>query len=572
MRRIGSWNLFLLLLAGLAVAPGASPPFVEGSAEAGLSSFRLVSGTDEKKYIVEFGSAGICLLDYDSDGKLDIYLVNGGTLDGFVANRPSGLRNALFRNLGQRRFEDATESAGVAGNGNWGMGCSVTDYNNDGRPDLYVTNYGSNILYQNLGGGVFRDVTQEAGADDTRWSTGSAWADYDLDGDLDLFVANYIDLDRENLPEPGSPGYGAMGGVGLGCQYLGLKVMCGPMGLKGAGDSFFVNRGDGAFEESSRRLGLDDAAGLYGLGAVWSDLDGDGYPDLYVANDSTPNYLYRNLSGKGFEEQALPAGAAVSEQGTEQAGMGVAVGDYLNEGKFSLYVTNFSGDYNTLYHNDGDLNFSDVTARVGLSDPTRPYVGWGTVFLDYDLDGWLDLFVANGHVFPQVDQLRNRSVDGYREKRLLFRNMAGKGFALVPDPLAQPESEVSRGLAAGDLDNDGRLDVVIANIGSSPSLLWNQGGDGNHFLLIQLRGGPGNRLGVGATVRVRSGHLWQSREVRSGGGYLSQDDLRLHFGLGKTTRVDEIKVRWPDGTTSSFTDVAADQIFVIDQGSPKSYD
>ena len=531
--------------------------FQESAEAAGLGGFRLISGDREKRYIVEANSAGVCVIDYDSDNRPDLYFVNGGLLESFRESRPSRVRHALFRNVGERRFEEVTGAAGAGGNGYWGMGCSVTDYDSDGLPDLYVTSYGPNQLLHNQGDGTFADATEHAGVSDSRWSTGSAWSDVDLDGDLDLFVANYIELDPANLPEPGSPAYGSMGGSGLGCKYMGLPVMCGPRGLKGAGDSFFVNQGDGTFEQSSRASGLDDAEGYFGLGALFVNLDEDGLPDLFVANDSTPNLFYRNLGNATFEELGLLSGLAFNAHGVEQAGMGVAAADYLNQGRFGLYVTHFSEEYNTLYRNEGELNFSDVTTRSGLDRPTLPYVGWGTLFGDFDNDGWLDIFVANGHVFPNVDQLEESSIAPYRQESLLFRNLGDGRFEEQTGLLHLNREQSSRGAASADFDGDGRLDVVLSNIDAAPALFWNESDSGNQHLRIRLIGSDSNRLALGAQVRVQSGALRQLREVRSGGSYLSQNELVLHFGLGSRTKADSVEVRWPTGETSVLRDVEA---------------
>ncbi|HSR66755.1 MAG TPA: CRTAC1 family protein [Acidobacteriota bacterium] len=561
-------TLFFLAALGtaapfFAAAGSAKAVFQEGAAEAGLE-FRLISGTPEKKYIVEANSAGVCLFDFDDDGLLDIFLVNGGRLEAFRKAEPSGLSHALYRNLGARRFRDVTAQAGVAGNGAWGMGCSVGDADNDGRLDLYVTAYGSNMLFRNLGDGTFRDVTQDSGSDDRRWSTGSAWADFDGDGDLDLFVANYIELDRDNLPQPGDPRYGSMGGGQLGCQYLGLKVMCGPRGLRGAGDSFFVNQGDGTFRERSRELGLHDPQGYYGLGVLWSDFDLDGDLDLYVANDSTPNQLYLNQGEGKLVETGLLSGAAFGEQGQEQAGMGVAAADYRNSGLFSLYVTNFSEEYNTLYRNDEQGNFTDITSSSGLLVPSLPYVGWGTVFFDYDNDGRVDLFVANGHVFPQIDKAQSSSSAGYAQRNLLFRNLGEGRFEEVGLEAGLTQELVSRGAAAGDLDNDGALDLVVNNLDAGPSLLWNSRASGGHYLSLKLKSRTVPSA-IGARVRLRTDQGWQMQEVRSGGSYLSQNDLRLHFGLGSATLVSRLEIRWPDGKQTVLTDVAVDQRLEVHQ-------
>ena len=562
-----SFPIGLLLFCGLFLPDRLlpQPRFVEAADTAGLSGFHLTSGDSRKRYIVEANSAGVCVLDYDSDGRPDLYFVNGGSLEDFQKSKPSNLRHALFRNRGGRRFEETTEKAGAGGNGHWGMGCSVTDYDADGFPDLYVTAYGPNQLLRNRGDGSFEDVTEQAGVNDSRWSTGSAWADVDLDGDLDLFVANYIELDPSNLPQPGSPAYGSMGRTGLGCRYLGLPVMCGPRGLQGAGDSFFLNRGDGAFDERSASSGLSDPEAYYGLGAVFADLDDDGLPDLFVANDSTPNLLYRNLGNAAFEEVGLLSGTAFNGHGVEQAGMGVAVGDFLNSGRLSLYVTHFSEEYNTLYRNEGGLNFSDVTTRAGLDRPTLPFVGWGTLFLDFDNDGRLDIFAANGHVFPGVDQLQQPSVGPYRQRSLLFRNLGNGRFQEQPDLLRPANEQSSRGAAAADFDGDGTLDLALNNIDSGPTLFWNRPVEGNRYLRIRLAGAGGNRLALGARVRVRAGDLLQMREAHSGGSYLSQSELTLHFGMGAHAQADSVEVRWPGGGTSTLKEVEAGREITIRQ-------
>ena len=555
----------LIHLNTLLGQPISQGRFVESSDRAGLSAFHLTSGDHQKRFIVESVSSGVCVLDYNSDSRPDIYLVNGGILEDFQAGRPSPLRHALYRNRGGRRFEDVTADSGTGGNGHWGMGCSVGDYDSDGLPDLYVTAYGSNQLLRNQGDGTFEDVTEQAGVDDQRWSTGSTWSDVDLDGDLDLFVANYIELDPSNLPQPGDPTFGSMGRQGLGCMYQGLPVMCGPRGLKGSSNSFFLNRGNGRFETRSGRSGLSDAEAYFGMGAVFADLDDDGLPDLFVANDSTPNLLYRNLGNAEFEEVGFLSGGAVNAHGVEQAGMGVVAGDFLNHGRLSLYVTHFSEEYNTLYRNEGDFNFSDVTSQTGLDRPTLPYVGWGTVFFDFDNDGWLDIFVANGHVFPNVDQLEQRSVGGYRQKSLVFRNLGNGRFQELPGLLELEIEESSRGAASADFDSDGKLDLIINNIDSGPSLFWNETADRNHYLRVRLIGPIGNRLALGARVRVRSGDLLQTREVQSGGSYLSQSELTLHFGMGAHSLADSVEIVWLGGQTSTLENVNTDQEIVINQ-------
>ena len=562
---LGALGLLLHLVPSSLCPVWSQPHFSESAEASGLDGFQLVSGNQHKRYIVEANSAGVCVIDYDLDNLPDLYFVNGGRLSAFQESKPSQLQHALFRNRGGRRFEEVTQEAGAGGNGYWGMGCSVTDYDADGFPDLYITSYGSNQLLRNRGDGTFEDATEQAGVDDSRWSTGSAWSDVDLDGDLDLFVANYIELDPRNLPEPGSPAYGAMGRPGLGCKYFGIPVMCGPRGLKGAGDSFFANRGDGTFEERSSTSGLHDPQAYFGLGALFANLDDDGLPDLFVANDSTPNLLYRNLGNAEFEEIGLLSGVAFNAHGVEQAGMGIAAGDFFNQGRQSLYVTHFSEEYNTLYRNEGDLNFSDVTTRVGLDRPTLPFVGWGALFLDADNDGWLDIFVANGHVFPSVDQLEQPSVGAYAQRSLLFWNLRNGRFRELPGLLDLEHEQSSRGAAAADFDGDGRLDLVVNNLDASPALHWNESSENHQYLRVRLVGAGANRLALGAQVSVRTGDLLQMREVQSGGSYLSQSELVLHFGLGERARADRVEVRWPTGATSVLESVEAGQQITIRQ-------
>ena len=537
--------------------------FQDGADSSGINHFFLTSGTPEKKYIVEAMSGGVCLVDFDDDGFLDIYLVNGGTLKSFKAGTKSSLKNALFRNLGKRRFIDVTVQARVGGNGYWGMGCSAADYNADGKIDLYLTTYGPNILYQNQGDGTFVDVTDRAGVNDRRWSTGSTWADFDHDGDLDLFVANYLELDPHNLPEPGSVRYGGMGSATLGCQLFGIPVMCGPSGLKGASDSFFRNNGDGTFEEVAEKLGMHDPRGYYGLGAIWCDFDNDMFPDLYVANDSNPNYLYHNRGDGSFEEIGLLSGSSVNEHGLEQAGMGVACGDYLNEGRLSIYVTNTSREYNTLYRNEGGNNFTDLTLASGLTSPSLPFVGWGTFFFDYDNDGWLDIFVANGHIYPQVNKLERVSVAGYPQRNLVFKNLREGRFEEVGQMVGLESAAVTRGAAYGDLDNDGALDIIVNNLDGRPNILWNLNPSDNNFLMLKLASRSANRNAIGARVRLENGGEWQMREVQSGGSYLSHNDLRVHFGLGPAEKAEIVEIHWPDGKISRLKDLAANQILVV---------
>jgi enediyne biosynthesis protein E4 len=560
MSRIIPIVLLLLCSALLPAQTTSRPAFENGTKTSGLDRFVLVSGTPQKRYIVEAMGGGLCLLDYDGDGFLDIYLVNGGQTDRFKKGEPSGLKNALFRNNGDGTFRDVTDVAGVGGNGSWGFGCSVADYDNDGRSDLFVTTFDRNLLYHNLGNGRFEEVATKAGIAHAQWSTGSAWADYNGDGWLDLFVTNYARLDPARLPEPGAEGYGSMAGGG-GCRYRGVPVMCGPRGLPGSGDFLYRNNGDGTFTEVTKQAGMQGPENYYGLGAIWCDFDDDGRPDLFVANDSTPNYLYRNKGDGTFEERGFLSGVAVSGQGQEQASMGVACGDYERRGRLGLYVTNFSDDVNTLYRNDGKLNFLDVTAQAGLVTATLPQVAWGTFFFDFDNDGLLDLFVANGHVYPDVDQLPGPT--RYREPNQLFRNLGGGRFELVVAAALGVPPAVSRGACYGDFDNDGRLDVLVSNLDGAPTLLWNRTQPRQNFLTLTLIGSRSNRDALGARVRVRTGTQWQMQEKRSGESYLSSCDPRLHFGLGKAAKADYVEVRWPRGPISVLRNVLANQFLTV---------
>ena len=497
-------------------------------------AFSHISSPD-KKYILESMSGGVAVFDFDKDGLLDVYLVNSPTVASIGERRNA--RSELWRNRGDGTFVDATDKAGV-GDPGWGMGVVAADFDNDGWEDLYVTCYGPNRLYRNSGDGTFSDVTEKSGVGDPRWSTGAAFADYDGDGWLDLFVANYVDVRLDALPEFGK---------GKFCEFHGIPVQCGPRGLRGSGDTLYRNKGDGTFEDVSMKAGVADEDGRFGMGVVWSDFNGDGRPDLYVANDTAPNYLYKNNGNGTFVDVALQAGTALSEDGKAQGSMGVAIGDYDHSGGWSIFVTNFSNEYNALYKHEKAFQFTDASFRSLTAKANNPLVGWGTHFLDYDNDGWQDLLVVNGHVYPQVE--RTGLAARYAQRKLLYRNQQNGTFAEVT-PTAGPalnEPSVSRGSAAGDLDNDGDVDVVINNLDGAPTVLRNDGGNRGNFLVIDLEGRTGNRSAVGAIVVVRAGDLVQRAERRSGDSYLSHSDARLHFGLGTRTKIDSIEVRWPNG-------------------------
>lgn len=520
--------------------------FTDITRQAGITFKHVFS--PEKKYIVESMSGGVALFDYDNDGYLDIYLVNSLTVE-MVRSRQK-TRSALYHNNGDDTFTDVTDKAGVGDIG-FGMGVTVGDYNNDGFDDLYVTSLGPNHLFKNNGNGAFTDVTTKAGVGDPRWSTGAAFVDYDNDGRLDLFVSNYVDFDLNHLPEFG---------VGRTCQFKGVPVQCGPRGLPGAGDSLYHNNGNGTFTDVSKKAGVADSNGYYGLGVICSDFDEDGYVDIFVANDSTPNFLYHNNGNGTFKEIGFVSGTAVNESGSEQGSMGVTLGDYDHDGKLDLFITNFDDEYNILYHNDGRESFTDVSFRSKVAQVSLPYVGWGTKFFDYDNDGWLDLFVTNGHAYPQRGH--------YRQRELLHHNNRDGTFAEVAAQLGSSlmEDRVGRGAAFGDIDNDGDVDVVVNDLDGSPQLLRNDGGNVNNSLLVQLVGIKSNRDGIGARVKVVSGDLTQVDEVRSGGSYLSHNDLRLHFGLEKRTRIELVEVRWPSGLIDKVPAVSANKILTIKEG------
>ncbi|MGA7926791.1 MAG: CRTAC1 family protein [Candidatus Sulfotelmatobacter sp.] len=533
------------------------PQLVDVTASTGIK-FEHLSSSD-KKYIVESMAGGVALIDYDRDGLPDIYFTNAPTVEMALAGQKA--RSALYHNNGDGTFTDVTDKAGV-GYPCFAMGAVVGDYNNDGWPDLLVTCLGGVVLYRNNGDGTFADVTKQAGLNDVQFATGAAFGDYDGDGWVDLFVSHYVDFHLDDLPKFGSS---------KTCQYHGLAVQCGPRGLKGAGDLLFHNNGDGTFTDVSKAAGVDDPHGYYGLGAVWSDFNEDGRLDLFVANDSTPNFLYRN-DGKGhFTEVGFLAGTAVSQDGSEQAGMGVALGDYLHTGRLSIFVTHFSEEYAALFRNDGGMSFTDVSFLAGVATPTIPYVGWGDAFFDFDNDGWPDIFMVNGHVYPQVDTLDVGA--RYREPKLLFLNRHDGTFRNISE-LVGPAiqiPQVSRGAAFGDLFNDGRVDIVVENVDGKPMILRNQDGRNapgphNHWISFELAGTKSNRLALNARVKAVAGDLVQVDEVRSGGSYLSQNDLRIHFGLGSHDHLDRVEILWPSGKTEILSNLAADTFYAVKEG------
>jgi hypothetical protein len=518
--------------------------------------FRHLSG-DEKAYILEATGSGVAIFDYDNDNRPDVFLVTASRFQFPEGQQPPTSR--LFRNLGDLRFEDVTDKAGLARPG-WGQGVCAGDYDNDGFLDLFVTFYGPNALYHNNGDGTFRDVTAEAGLPATgdRWSTGCAFFDYDRDGRLDLAVANYLRFDRTRIPKPGENQY---------CVYKGMPVMCGPRGLPGGVNLLYHNEGSGKFRDVSQASGFDKPAGYYGFSVLPGDYDNDGFPDIYIACDSTPSILLRNNGNGTFSDIGVLSGAAFNEDGQEQAGMGVGVGDYDNDGWLDIVKTNFSDDTPTLYHNNRDGTFTDVTYRAGLGVNNR-FLGWGVGFLDLDHDGWRDILMVNGHVYPAVDRLGPQSP--YRQERNVYWNIRNGAFL---DISAQAGPAIlnrrcSRGAAFGDLDNDGALEVVVNNMDDDASLLVNRG-EKKNWLRLRTRGTRSNRDGIGARVTVTAGSLRMTDEVRSGASYLSHNDLRLHFGLGDAKQADSLEVRWPSGRREVFGAASANREVLLEEGKGK---
>jgi enediyne biosynthesis protein E4 len=529
--------------------------FEDSAEKAGLTAVTVFGGVDTKRYIIETTGTGVAILDYDNDGWPDIFIVNGTTLDGFSAEQAPS--NHLYRNNHDGTFTDVTAKAGLIATG-WGQGVCVGDYDNDGWEDLYVTYYGKNRLYHN-DHGVFNEVAEKAGVAGSgkAWGTGCAFVDYNRDGRLDLMVANYVHFNQSTTPIPGE---------GSSCVWKGVAVMCGPRGLPHAKNILYENRGDGTFVDVTTKAHIDQTEGRYGFSVSTFDFDDDGWPDIYVASDSAPSMLYHNNRDGTFTDVAVMAGVAFNEEGREQAGMGTTIADYNGDGRPDIFKTNFSDDTPTLYRNDGDGTFSDVTFAAGLGLHTQ-YLGWGTMFLDFDNDGWPDLILANGHVYPEVDKFHLGS--GYKEPRLLYHNNGDGTFTDVSATAGPGINTVSsaRGLAVGDLWNDGRISVVISNVYAKPSLLVNSVHSTNHWTAFKTVGTRSNRDGIGAKITIQVGKRTMVDEVRSGSSYISQNDLRVHFGLGTAVKIDAVEVRWPSGLVEHFDNLSIDQIHTLTEGS-----
>jgi enediyne biosynthesis protein E4 len=536
-------------------APADLPPvpvFRDVAAEVGLTASHVASV--DKHYVIESMSGGIGLFDCDNDGKLDIVMVNGSSVDRY--RQGGDLLVTLWHQDGDLKFTDITQKAGLTRKG-WGMGVGVADFDNDGNLDLFVAGYQGNALYRNKGDCQFEDVTDKAGVRGGGFSTGVAWADYDRDGNVDLFVSRYVHVDMANLPQFGSTKF---------CQFKGVAVQCGPWGMEGETDLLYHNRGDGTFEEVSKKAGVSDPEKYYGLGATWGDYDNDGWPDLFVADDATPNHLYHNNRDGTFTDDAMVAGIAMNGEGQALGSMGVAWGDYDHSGRLSMFVTEFADQPNTLYHNLGARGFEDVAMQSHVGQPSLPYLGWGTKFFDMDNDGWLDLFVVCGHVYPQMTDVKGSAA--YAQPVLLQRNLRNGTFEEVSKPagLADMPLQSRRGVAFGDVANNGNIDMVVLNVGEPPSLLINRNASPNHRVVFKLVGTKSNRAAIGARVTIRSAGMTQLDEVRGGGSYLSQNDLRLHFGLGSASMIDSVEVRWPNGKAEVLKSVAADKIYTVVEG------
>ncbi len=543
-------SLFCLIFIN-PLAQSKKPVLVDITRESGIAGFKNVQGGITKKHIIETMGGGAAFLDYDNDGNLDLLLVRGSTVEHFM-HGGGDVVCALYRGDGHGHFQEVTAAAGITARG-WGMGVAVGDIDNDGREDIYITCYGPNKLFHNMGDGKFEEIARNAGLEDPRWSVGASFADVDHDGDLDLYVANYLVYDLENLPQRSAP-----------CSYRGFDVFCGPRGLPGSRDALYINDGKGHFKDVSAERNIDPES-LYGMGTAIADYDNDGWPDIFVANDLTPNLLYHNLGKGKFEEVGVSAGIAFDENGVEEGTMGGSFGDFNNDGWPDLYYTNSSYETNQLCVNNKNGTFSLKSYELGHGESTWLYVGWGNVFADLDNDGWEDIFVVNGHLYPEADRFDMGLK--YRQHPLIFMNLQGRMFkessADWGSAVNQPAN--SRGLAYGDIDHDGDLDLLINNQDGPPILLRNDGGNRNHWLMVHCIGRTSNRLALGTRLIARIGTLQQTREIQAGQSYASTSDLRVHFGLGGASLVNELEIRWPSGKVEKRVKLKSDQFLVVEE-------
>ena len=545
------WVAATTLIAAVLPAPVSSwLAFEDVGPEAGFTTEIVYGGVERQKYILETSGTGVAIFDYDRDGQPDVFLVNGTRLE---LSREQAPGNRLYRNLGDWKFEDVTEDAGLHRSG-WCQAACVGDFDNDGWTDLNVTSFGGNNLYRNRGDGTFVDVSNKAGVQTTgRWNAGCTFLDFDKDGHLDLFIANYVDHDDATRFQPGS---------GPNCKWRDMSVMCGPMGLKASRNILYRGNGDGTFTDVSTASGITETEGFYCFMPATLDFDGDGWTDIYVACDSSPNILYRNNGDGSFTDVAMESGAAYNENGQEQAGMGVGIGDYDRDGRLDLLVTNFSEDTPTLYRNIGDGEFTDETFSAKLGYKTQ-YLSWGAGLVDLDNDGWKDIFIASGHVYPEVD--RHPSATTYRQAKQVYRNRGNGSFEDLSarTGAAIAAEKASRGAAFEDLDGDGDLDIVVANLNDLPSVLRNEGGERNNWLMLRLEGAESNRGAIGARIEVTADGLTQTDEVRSASSYYSTNGLRVHFGLGKEMEAESIEVHWPSGAHQRFEKVRGNRVVLI---------